>query len=109
MGRFSGQSHAEVLLLAVLSTGPKAGHAIATHLAEHGEPVVATDLYLHLHDLERRGHVAGAWGTTHGRRRRTYQLTDEGRSALDQARRAWADYSAAVDRIVGGRQWATTP
>lgn len=109
MGRFSGHAHAGLLLLAALSSGRKSGYAIAAYLTERGVSMIETELYPALHDLEARGLVTSEWTEHDGRRRRMYRLTDEGRSALDEARRSWTEYSGAVDGIVGGVQWATTP
>ena len=43
-----------------------------------------------------------------GRRRRVYQLTDEGRSARVAHRRSWRDYAAAVDPLLGDGTVAAT-
>ena len=102
-------AHVDLLLLATLSSGPLHGYAIAAHLAENGLPIGEADLYPALHRLEERGHIASTWTEADERRRRTYQLGTGGRAALDEARRAWTDYSTSVEQIAEGAQWAVTP
>jgi DNA-binding PadR family transcriptional regulator len=77
------QGHLDRLLLAVMAVAPEGS------------------LYPALHRLERPGLVESAWSRDGGRRRRVYQLTAAGRRAIDDGRREWRTFSAAVDRVLG--------
>ncbi len=45
--------------------------------------------------------VDGAWSAVAGRRRRTYQLNDRGRTALAEERATWWGFSHAVGSVLG--------
>jgi DNA-binding PadR family transcriptional regulator len=43
-----------------------------------------------LHRLERQGHVAAKWGESeHGRKRKYYRITKDGRAQLAAQQRQW--------------------
>ena len=65
-------------------------------------------VYPALHRLEKSHHLTSDWSMATGRRRRIYQLTGKGRTALGQERDSWAEFSQAVTRVVGGAPWPTT-
>jgi PadR family transcriptional regulator PadR len=60
-------------------------------------------LYPALHKLEKAGLLASRWvESEEGRRRKYYELTGEGRRALEHRRDEWRRFSGAVNAIVGG-------
>ena len=58
-------------------------------------------LYPALYRLERRELLEAEWGLSElNRRAKFYRLTREGRSELGRETKAWAEFSAAVSRIL---------
>jgi PadR family transcriptional regulator PadR len=97
----------DLLLLAVLATGPAHGYAVIAALRERssGEfDLPEGAVYPALHRLERTGLLTSAWADGSGRRRREYQVTAAGLAALAARRREWYGFAAAVRSVVG---WAT--
>lgn len=95
----------DLLLLAVLATGPAHGYEIAERLRRHSEG--AFDLpegtvYPALHRLEAHGWVDSSWQVEGGRRRRVYELTGRGRRQLAAQRREWRAFVAGMAAILGG-------
>lgn len=104
MGTHLIRGHLEGLLLAVLAT-PGHGYALSERLAARSGGTLAVpdgSLYPALQRLERAGLVASSWASADGRRRRVYELTEAGRQHAAAAAREWREFSAAVDRVVGG-------
>lgn len=97
------RGHLDGLLLSVLERGPLHGYAIIEALRERsgGELNVPTGtVYPALRRLERAGLLAGEWGIVGGRRRRTYRLTDAGRTALAGERSAWRSFTRTIGRVL---------
>jgi PadR family transcriptional regulator PadR len=97
----------DLLLLAVLATGPAHGYAVIAALRDRssGEfDLPEGAVYPALHRLERTGLLTSAWADGAGRRRREYQVTTAGLAALAARRREWYGFAAAVRSVVG---WAT--
>jgi len=99
------KGHLDVLLLAVVEARPAHGYAIISALREQSEG--AFDLpegtaYPALHRLEDAGLVASRWGEVGGRRRRVYQLTGAGATALAERRSEWKQFAMGVDNVLGG-------
>ena len=106
------KGHLDLLILAVMADGAKHGYAVIEELKTRSGD--AFDLpegtvYPALHRLEKAGYLTSDWSVTQGRRRRTYRLTGKGRRSLDDQRQGWADFSAAVDKVLGGTQWPAIP
>ncbi|MGI9641859.1 MAG: PadR family transcriptional regulator [Acidimicrobiia bacterium] len=106
------KGHLDLLLLAILADGAQHGYAIIDELRERSED--AFDLpegtvYPALHRLAKGGYLSSEWTEVQGRRRRTYQLTDSGRGALGEQRKAWDEFSDAVAMVLKGTPWPTTP
>jgi PadR family transcriptional regulator, regulatory protein PadR len=102
------KGHLDLLVLAVLADGPRHGYAVIERLRQRSGD--AFDLpegtvYPVLHRLEGAGLLASEWSEQSGRRRRTYRLTEQGRSAFVQERSAWDEFSAAVGSVLGGVPW----
>ncbi len=104
MNREQLKGHLDVLLLAVVDLTPAHGYAIISALREQSEG--AFDLpegtvYPALHRLEDAGLVSSRWGEVGGRRRRVYQLTGTGATALAERRREWRHFVVGVDNVLG--------
>ncbi|MGA7096502.1 MAG: helix-turn-helix transcriptional regulator [Acidimicrobiia bacterium] len=98
--------HLDLLILSVVSTGPKHGYAIISELSKMSGgrfELPEGTVYPALHRLERRGLLESFWAEGHTRRRRVYRLTDDGRSAREQERSAWKDFASGVESVLG---WA---
>jgi DNA-binding PadR family transcriptional regulator len=98
------KGHLDPLLLAVVAGRPAHGYAIISSLREQSEG--AFDLpegtvYPALHRLERTGLVRSHWSEGVGRRRRVYELTGAGATALATARRDWQGFSTGVQTVLG--------
>jgi DNA-binding PadR family transcriptional regulator len=97
------RGHLDLLLLATLArTGPAHGYALIGALREGSDG--AFDLpegtvYPALHRLERDGCVTSQWSTGPPRRRRVYELTAAGQTALAARRRDWHTFARAVELI----------
>ena len=94
----------DALILKTLSQGPRHGYGIARYLEQQtGEALIVEEgsLYPALYRLERRGLIDASWGTSElGRRAKFYRLTREGRDTLRVETRAWAEFSAAVSKVL---------
>jgi DNA-binding PadR family transcriptional regulator len=97
------KGHLDGILLAVIEPGPLHGYAImeALRARSGGQVDLPTGtVYPALHRLERAGLVRADWSEASGRRRRVYQLTPAGRSALDTKRGAWREFAAVVSGLL---------
>lgn len=96
---------AEFLVLSLLEVEPRHGYDLAKLIAARSRGALrlnAASLYPLLYRLERRGWIQGRWVERAGqRRRRCYQLTEDGRHALEARRRTWDDFVRAVNLVVG--------
>jgi PadR family transcriptional regulator PadR len=93
LGKDLVAASATPLVLAILAKGESYGYAIIKRVGDiSGGHLQWTDgmLYPVLHRLERNGLVAARWGSSeHGRRRKYYRLTKEGRTQLEAERERW--------------------
>jgi PadR family transcriptional regulator PadR len=94
----------DTLILKTLTRGPSHGYAVGRFIEEtSGEAVLVEEgsLYPALYRLERRGLVEAEWGTSElGRRAKFYRLTRAGKQQLASHTAAWAEFSAAVNRVL---------
>lgn len=108
LGKDLVAASATPLVLAILARGESYGYAIIKRVAElSGGHLQWTDgmLYPVLHRLERNGLVASRWGSSeHGRRRKYYRLTKEGRAQLEAERERWKVVDETLHHI-----WMSTP
>lgn len=95
---------ADLVILRVLTDGPRHGFDISRTLARLSDGVVELDdaaLYQALHRMEAKGWIAGEWGRTEeNRRAKFYTLTDGGRQQLEAEVTAWQKHAAAIERIL---------
>ena len=94
----------DALILKTLAGGARHGYGIARFLEEATEGAVAIEegsLYPALYRLERRRLLEAEWKDSEaGRRAKFYKLTRDGRSQLARETKAWAEFSAAVSRVL---------
>jgi transcriptional regulator len=94
----------DALVLKTLAGAPRHGYGIARYLEEATEGAVLVEegsLYPALYRLERRRLLEAEWRPSEtGRRAKFYRLTREGRAELARETRAWAEFSAAVSRVL---------
>jgi PadR family transcriptional regulator PadR len=98
------RGHLDLLLLAVLAEEPRHGYAAIEALAARTGgrlDVPEGSIYPALHRLEAAGHVRSRWSTVAGRRRRVYELTHEGRRALEAGAEDWRGFAGAVASVLG--------
>ncbi|MEU8251555.1 helix-turn-helix transcriptional regulator [Nonomuraea sp. NPDC048916] len=105
------KGHLDGLLLAALEDGPRHGYAVKEALRDStgGRIDLPTGtVYPALHRLERAGLISGSWSVVGGRRRRAYELTEAGRTALSGERAGWQEFASAVTAAMGARPWPAT-
>ncbi|GIH25319.1 PadR family transcriptional regulator [Acrocarpospora phusangensis] len=105
------KGHLDALLLAALDEGPRHGYAVKEALRETtaGKLDLPTGtIYPALHRLEQAGLISGTWSVVAGRRRRTYQLTGHGRTALADARQNWREFADVISSALKSAPWPAT-
>lgn len=105
MRREQLKGHLDLLLLSVVAGGPAHGYAVITALrARSGGELNLPEgtVYPALHRLEESGLLRSYWAEQGGRRRRLYEITAQGASALREMRREWRRFSTGVEAVVGG-------
>ena len=93
----------ELVVLASLSRGPLHGYAIIKGVRERSDgelELLEGTLYPALHRLEQAGLVESSWSTEAGRRRRVYELTTKGRSALAEQDADWRRFVRTLDAVL---------
>jgi DNA-binding PadR family transcriptional regulator len=95
----------EVLLLAILTDGPRHGYQLAVEIEERSEGFFRFNhgtLYPILHKLEKDGMIRGIWSEQGPRRRRkSYTLTRQGRKYLGDRVRSWGRFFEHFEDLVG--------
>ena len=97
------KGHLDGMILAVVGTAPAHGYAVIEELRRRSAgtfDLPEGTVYPALHRLEAEGLLASTWASASGRKRRVYRLTRRGRSALEQRRREWTDFSRAVQGVL---------
>ncbi|HEY6548561.1 MAG TPA: PadR family transcriptional regulator [Vicinamibacteria bacterium] len=94
----------DALILKTLVAGARHGYGIARHLEDATQGAIDIEegsLYPALYRLERRGLLEADWRESEtGRKAKFYKLTREGRSQLARETKAWAEFSAAISRVL---------
>lgn len=93
----------DLLLLAVLKSGPAHGYAIVSALRERSGGVCdfpEGTIYPALQKLEEAELVISEWDETGPRRRRSYRLSRKGLTALAEKTRAWKRLTRGVNAIL---------
>jgi PadR family transcriptional regulator, regulatory protein PadR len=98
------QGTLDLLILKTLGLGPQHGWAISERVQQISSDVLRIQqgsLYPALHRLQRRGWIAGSWGTSENNRRaKYYKLTAAGRRQLEVEETSWRKLAAAVGQIL---------
>ena len=105
------KGHLDGLLLASLEAGPLHGYALIEALRDGSSgrfDLPTGTVYPALHRLEAAGLVKSGWSVVSGRRRRTYELTPDGRRSLADQRTIWDEFSDAVTALLRPKPGAAT-
>jgi PadR family transcriptional regulator, regulatory protein PadR len=98
------QGTLDLLILKTLGLGSQHGWAISERVQQISSDVLRIQqgsLYPALHRLQRRGWIAGSWGTSENNRRaKYYELTAEGRRQLEVEETSWRKLAAAVGQVL---------
>jgi len=96
---------AELLILTMLSESSRHGYEIGKLIELRSDGRIQfhiSSLYPILVRMQKRGWISGRWVEQPGqRRRRYYQLTPKGETALAEQRREWEEFSLAVNDVIG--------
>jgi DNA-binding PadR family transcriptional regulator len=92
------------LILAVLGTlrSEKYGYTLKTELGAAGIEIDEGALYPMLRRLETQGLLTSEWREDAKRKKRFYQLSDDGAAALDHLTAEWRAMNGALDSILTG-------
>ncbi|MDY6055306.1 PadR family transcriptional regulator [Micrococcus sp.] len=90
--------------MSIVAERPSHGYRVITRLRELGlGSHKGGTIYPLLSRLEDKNRVTSAWDTSSaGAARKMYTVTDDGRDALIDARRAWRQVNACLSAIDGG-------
>ena len=95
----------EMLVLSLIEARPRHGYEIGKLIEERSGgrlKFALPTLYPTLLRLENRGWIKGRWVEKAGERERCYyRLTQNGRRVLEEQRKTWAAYVAAVNDVIG--------
>jgi PadR family transcriptional regulator len=95
----------EMLVLSLLEARPRHGYEIGKLIETRSGgrlKFALPTVYPTLLRLENRGWIKGRWVEKAGQRERCfYRLTPEGRRVLEDQRKTWKAYVAAVNEVMG--------
>jgi transcriptional regulator len=98
------QGTLDMLVLKTLVLGPLHGYGLAKALRTMSHEALAIEfgsLYPALKRLELKGWISAKWETSdQNRRAKVFKLTPAGRKQLRQEHSKWAEFVAAVSRIM---------
>jgi PadR family transcriptional regulator PadR len=103
MRREQLKGHLDLLLLSVLTREAAHGYAIIGALRDRSEgafDLPEGTIYPALHRLEKSGLLRSYWAEQGGRRRRLYELTAPGATALSEMRAEWRAFSHGVQAVL---------
>src|ERR1051326_3536714 len=104
------KGHLDILLLATLQAGPAHGYAIIERVRLRSDgtfDLPEGTIYPALHRLEEAGLLTSWWSDESVRRRRVYELTAKGHSALQSGAEEWRTFAEGMEAILFGeaRLW----
>lgn len=105
------KGHLDLLVLAVVSSGPIHGYGVIERLKLRSDgsfDLAEGTVYPVLHRLERAGMLHHEWSEASGRRRKLYSLTPQGRARLVEQRRSWSEFVDAVEAVLRRDPWPQT-
>lgn len=95
----------ELLILKLLESDSLNGYAIGRRIEELTDDALKVEegsLYPALYRMVRKGWLKASWGASENNRRaKFYRLTTAGRRQLAAETENWADFTAAIGKIVG--------
>ena len=98
------QGTLDMLILRVLTAGPKHGYAIVRQIQQSsGDMLVVEEgsLYPALHRMDRRGWIQAEWGLSESNRRaKYYRLTGSGRKQVQVESARWNRLVEAVAGVI---------
>ena len=101
------QGTLDLLILKALAVEAMHGWGISSRIAEMSRDVFQVgqgSLYPALHRFEKRGWVNSHWRTTENNRlARFYELTTDGRAALEESVAEWRRYAGAMASVIDAR------
>ena len=93
-----------MLILRVLRPGELHGWGVSLRIQAISRDALTVNqgsLYPALHRLEERGWISADWGVSeNGRKARFYKLTARGKRELENERKVWEEYAAAVRLVL---------
>lgn len=95
-----------ILLLTVLNEREMYGYELIKEIENKSDQVFVMKegtLYPILHTLESEGLLNAYWSQQDGRKRKYYQITDEGKRQLQEKTKEWIRFRTAVDTVIGER------
>ncbi|MEV4344540.1 helix-turn-helix transcriptional regulator [Actinoplanes sp. NPDC049596] len=99
------RGHIDLLLLSVLhDRGAVHGYAVITALRDRSKgafDLPEGTIYPALQRLERAGLVGSRWDDSAPRRRRVYELTEDGRRACADKKTEWRGFVVSVQAVIG--------
>lgn len=99
----------ELLILRLLQQQEMYGYEIVQAIRERTDEVIAIGegvVYPVLHGLESEGALSSRRKTVNGRNRIYYSVTARGSRRLADLRETWASLATAIQKVVGGGQYA---
>lgn len=101
------QGTLDLLILKALAIGPMHAWGISNRIQQMSGgafQIGQGSLYPAVHRFENRGWVTSYWRTTENRRiARFYDLTTDGKRAVDEEIAAWRSYASAIDLVIESR------
>lgn len=91
----------DACVLGLLSGGDTYGYDLTQKIGNYME-VSESTLYPVLRRLSKDGHLTSYDQQHDGRNRKYYQMTDSGKSLLDQYKKDWATHSHTVGALLNG-------
>lgn len=96
----------ELLVLSLLRRGPMHGYQVSVEVEERSGGFFTLGhgtLYPILHRLEAEGLIAGEWSDpAAGRARKSYALTEAGRTRLEESAREWRALERSLEPFLDG-------
>jgi DNA-binding PadR family transcriptional regulator len=102
----NARGHLDLVLLAILASGPSHGYAVINELRRLSDGVFDLpegSVYPALHRLEDLRLVRSEWKPVGGRRRREYRLTPAGTRALASQRKEWVRLAAGIEAVLAAK------
>lgn len=94
----------DLLVLRILSAGPRHGYSIARRIEQISEDALAVQqgsLYPALHRLQDKALIESEWEIGDSKKpAKVYRLTKAGNAQLEKETQQWESVSAAINRVL---------